>query len=289
MSFKLRLVLAIWLGAAALAAQAQTLVSGGGIAVDVQDVEYDLLRVTPEIRTNTFSRPEMVQNNVANILVRRALAAEAVKDGIDKNPIVRAALEAARDKILSDALLEQIDKSNTPNLAALTAYAQTSYNTNPKKFESPQEIKISHILLLTATPNAREDIEKILQRLKAGANFDEIAKAQSQDTGSAAKGGSLGFVTRGRMVKPFDEAAFKLTQPGELSPVVETSFGFHIIKLEENRPAGIRSFDSVKETLINEARASAISSGRQVVKERILSNANFDLSAIEAFAKAQKR
>ena len=289
MSFKFRLVLAVLLAAGALVAQAQTLVNGGGVTVDVQDVEYDLLRVTPEIRTNTFSRPEMVQNNVANILVRRALAAEAVKDGIDKNPIVRAALEAARDKILSDALLEQIDKSNTPNLAALTAYAQTSYNTNPKKFESPQEIKISHILLLTATPNAREDIEKILQRLKAGANFDEIAKAQSQDTGSAAKGGSLGFVTRGRMVKPFEEAAFKLTQPGELSPVVETNFGFHIIKLEENRPAGIRSFESVKETLINEARASAISSGRQVVKERILSNANFDLSAIEAFAKAQKR
>ena len=185
----------------------------------------------------------MIQTNVANILVRRVLAAEAIKDGVDKNPIVRAALEAARDKILSDARLEQIDRSNTPSLAALTTYAQTSYNTNPTKFESPQEIKISHILLLTATPNAREDIEKILQRLKAGANFDEIAKAQSQDIGSAAKGGSLGFVTRGRMVKPFEEAAFKLTQPGELSPVVETSFGFHIIKLEENRPAGIRSFD----------------------------------------------
>jgi peptidyl-prolyl cis-trans isomerase C len=286
---KFRLVITFVFAFGALATQGQTLVSGSGVAVGVQDVDYDLIRVTPEIRANTFGRPEMVQNNVANIFVRRALAAEAVKDGLEKSPIVKAALDAARDRILSDARLEQIDQLNVPNLTALTAYAQTTYNTNPKKFESPQEIKISHILLLTATPNARAEIEKILEKLKAGANFDEIAKAQSQDQGSAAKGGNLGFVTRGRMVKPFEDAAFKLTQPGELSPVVESSFGLHIIKLEENRPAGIRSFESVKETLINEARTSAVNSGRQTVKEKILSTASFDLLAIEAFAKAQKK
>ena len=289
MLFKFRSVAVVLFGFAVLMAQGQTLVSGSGVSVNVQDVDYDLVRVTPEIRTNTFGRPEMVQNNVANIFVRRALAAEAVKDGLENRPMVKAALDAARDRILSDARLELIDKANTPELAALTAYAQTTYNTNPKKFESPQEIKISHILLLTATPNARADIEKILEKLKAGANFEEIAKAQSQDPGSAAKGGSLGFVSKGRMVKPFEDAAFKLTQPGELSPVVESSFGFHIIKLEENRPAGIRSFESVKETLVNEARTAAVNSGRQVVKEKILSTANFDLPAIEAFAKAQKQ
>lgn len=289
MLFNFRLVAGVVVCFAALTSHSQTLVSGSGVSVNVQDVDYDLVRVTPEIRTNTFGRPEMVQNNVANIYVRRALAAEAVKDGLENSPMVKAALDAARDRILSDARLELIDKANTPNLTALTAYAQTTYNTNPKKFESPQEIKISHILLLTATPNARADIEKILEKLKAGANFEEIAKAQSQDPGSAAKSGSLGFVSKGRMVKPFEDAAFKLTQPGELSPVVESSFGFHIIKLEENRPAGIRSFESVKETLVNEARTAAVNSGRQVVKEKILSTANFDLPAIEAFAKAQKQ
>ena len=289
MLLKFRVVVAVMFALSAVASQGQTLVSGSGVSVGVQDVDYDLVRVTPEIRSNTFGRPEMVQNNVANIFVRRALAADAAKDGLEKSPMVKAALDAARDRILSDARLELIDKANTPDLAALTAYAQTTYNTNPKKFESPQEIKISHILLLTATPNARADIEKILEKLKAGANFEEIAKAQSQDPGSAAKGGSLGFVSKGRMVKPFEDAAFKLTQPGELSPVVESSFGFHIIKLEENRPAGTRSFESVKETLVNEARTAAVNSGRQVVKEKILSTANFDLPAIEAFAKAQKQ
>jgi peptidyl-prolyl cis-trans isomerase C len=286
-SFRIVLMQLFWFGA--LSVNAQTLVSGGGVSITVQDVESDLLRVPLEVRANTFSRPDAVQSNVANIHVRRVLAAEAVRGGIDKSSAVQAALELARDRILSDARLEQIDKSSVPSAEALTAYAQSTYNANPKKFESLQEIKISHILLLTATPNARTDIEKILEKLKAGGSFDEIAKAQSQDQGSAAKGGSLGFVTRGRMVKPFEDAAFKLTQPGELSGVVETNFGFHIIKLEENRPAGIRSFESVKETLINEARTAAINSGRQVVKEKILSTANFDLPAIEAFAKAQKQ
>lgn len=284
-----RFAIVVSFGFAAWAAQGQVLARSDGVTVDVQDMDYDLLRVTPEIRANTFGRPEMVHNNVTNIYVRRALAAEATKDGLDQSPTVKAALNAARDKILSDARLEQIDKANTPSLAVLAAYAQATYNTNPKKFEAPQEIKISHILLLLATPNARADIEKILEKLKAGANFEEIAKAQSQDPGSAAKGGSLGFVSRGRMVIPFEEAAFKLTQPGELSGIVETSFGYHIIKLEENRPAGVRSFESVKETLITEARNNAINSARQVVKEKILSGATFDAPAIEAFAKAQKK
>ncbi len=289
MSFMFQFSVALFLALGAMTAQGQVLVRGGGVTVNNQDMDYDLLRVTPEIRTNTFGRPEMVQTNVSNIYVRRVLAAEAVKGGLEQNPMVKAALEAARDKILSDARLEQIDNAGTPSTAALAAYAQTTYNTNPKKFESPQEIKISHILLLLATPNARADIDKILEKLKSGANFEDIAKAQSQDPGSAAKGGSLGFVSRGRMVKPFEDAAFKLTQPGELSGVVESSFGYHIIKLEENRPAGIRSFESVKDSLINEARTNAVNSARQVVKEKILSEATFDLSAIEAFAKAQKK
>ena len=85
---------------------------------------------------------------------------------------------------------------------------------------------------------------------EAGADFAELARAKSDDKDSAVKGGSLGYFTRGSMVKPFEETAFSMN-PGETSDVVETTFGYHIIRVEEYTEPGLRSLedaiDEVKE------------------------------------------
>ncbi len=85
---------------------------------------------------------------------------------------------------------------------------------------------------LTDTIQAYQEIMDIKKKLDAGENFEELAKKYSEDKGSADRGGDLGFFSRGRMVREFDEAAFKL-KPGEVSPVVRTQFGYHLIKLDE--------------------------------------------------------
>lgn len=272
-----------------LPATAQVLVSGSGVTVTAQDMQSDLLRVPPEVRANTFSRPSEVQNNASNIFVRRGLAAEALRAGLDQNPTVSAALALARDRVLSDARLAQIDQANLPSEQALLAYAQSAYKANTQRFEAPEQVRIRHILILVSEPGARATAEQLLKDLKAGADFEKMAKARSQDPGSAASGGDLGLVSRGRMVKPFEDAAFKLTQPGTLSDVVETNFGFHIIKLDGKRLAGLRSFEEVKDTLLKEARATLIGNARAEERDRILKYAEFDGAAIEAFAKTQSK
>ncbi len=266
---------------------AQALVSGAGVSVSVQDLERDLSRVPPEERASTFSRPAAVHENLANLYVRRMLAAEALRAQMDQDPAVKAALELVRDRVLSDARLAQIDQADQPSPQALEAFAQTAYKADSKRFEAPEQVKIRHILIRSTEPNARAEAEQLLTELKAGADFEALAKARSQDPGSAAKGGDLGTNPRGRMVKTFEDAAFKLNQPGELSGVVETSFGFHIIKLEEKRAAGIRPFAEVKKGLVQEARTQLINAGRQKEKDRILATAQFDAAAIAAFAKSQ--
>ncbi len=271
------------------AAAAQTFVSGGGVSVNVQDLDADLQRVPPELRAKTFADPVAVHTNISNIYVRRVLAAEAASTGMDKDPAVKAALEMARDRILSDLRLAQIDQAKQPSLKALQAYAMTVYKANPNKFDMPEQIKIRHILLRSGEQDARAKVEQMLKDLQAGASFEELAKTRSQDPGSAVKGGDLGWVARGRMVKPFEEAAFKLSQPGTLSGIVETQFGFHIIKLDESRPAGPRSFEEVKDILLKEAQSTLINNTRLAEKDRILSAAQFDNAAIEAFSKAQSK
>lgn len=133
--------------------------------------------------------------------------------------------------------------------------AKAYYDNNAERFNKPESVRASHILIKveptadeTKKKAARAEIEKIQTRLKAGEDFAAVAKETSQDTGSGAKGGDLGLFTRGQMVKPFEDAAFALAQ-GAVSDIVETDFGYHLIKVTEKQAAGKYSFDEVKVNL----------------------------------------
>jgi peptidyl-prolyl cis-trans isomerase C len=132
--------------------------------------------------------------------------------------------------------------------------AKEFYDKNPDRFTKP--IRASHILIKvdpsddeTKKKAARAEIEKIQARLKAGEDFAAVAKETSQDKNSGAKGGDLGLFTRGQMVKPFEEAAFTLAQ-GAVSDIVETPYGYHLIKVTEKQAVDKYSFDEIKVKLI---------------------------------------
>jgi peptidyl-prolyl cis-trans isomerase C len=268
-------------------AVAQTFIEGNGVKVVASDLENDLLQLPQEYRATAFIKPEAVANNASTIYVRRVMAAQAQAQKMDQDPRVKAALDIARDRILSDVRLEQIDKANMPTAEAAEAYARAQYKANPEAFEAPEQVRVKHILLRSQEHNVKAKMDEIVVALKSGASFEELAKARSQDPGSAVKGGDLGLVARGRMVKPFEDAAFSLTKPGEISGIIESQFGLHILKLEERKPAGIRSFDEVKDTLIKQAQTTLINKGRLEQKDKIIGAAKIDHAAIEAFAKSQ--
>jgi len=128
---------------------------------------------------------------------------------------------------------------------------------NVAAFEQPEMVRASHILLMTQDPEThqplsdekkaekKKQIEDILKQAKSGTDFAELAKKYSEDPGSKDKGGEYTF-PRGQMVKPFEDTAFSL-KPGEISDVVETTYGYHIIKLSEKIPAKKVDYDKVKE------------------------------------------
>lgn len=134
----------------------------------------------------------------------------------------------------------------------LNEYYELNKNS---EFQQEEQVGARHILKKvdkSAGENekkaARDAIDAIAGRIAGGGSFEEIAKAESQDPGSAAKGGDLGLFGRGRMVPAFDAAAFAL-EPGKVSDVVETDFGYHIIQVYEKKPAGILPFDEVKDKM----------------------------------------
>ena len=269
---------------------AQTLVSRNAVVVTADDLMVGAppRKAGEAAPSSPFTQPDAVKSTASNMLVRRVLAQTAVAEGLDKDPAIQAALAQARDRVLSDAKLARMDEANRPTAAQAESYARSVYGANPKRFEAPEQIRARHILIAKNTPDARAKADALLAELKGGANFEALAKEKSEDKGSGARGGDLGLFARGRMVKPFEETAFALTSPGQLSEVIETQFGFHVIQLVEKKPAGLRSFDEVKAALLRETEAALVNEGRATEQARILSEAKFDDAAIEAFSRSQR-
>ena len=144
----------------------------------------------------------------------------------------------------------------TGKINVTDADSKKFYDENPDKFKTAEQIRASHILIKpdpNGDPNvakaaAKSKAEELLKKVKEGADFAELAKADS-GCPSAAKGGDLGMFGRGRMVKPFEDAAFAL-KPGETSDVVETQFGYHIIKVTEHQDANTVPFEQAKEDIV---------------------------------------
>jgi peptidyl-prolyl cis-trans isomerase D len=135
------------------------------------------------------------------------------------------------------------------------------YTQNEQRYSKPEERRASHILVMAdkaAAADKREaakaKAEQLLAEVKKNpASFAEVAKKNSEDPGSAANGGDLGFFGRGAMVKPFSDTVFSM-KPGELSGVVETDYGYHIIRLDETRGGEKQPFDAVKSQIEEEVR-----------------------------------
>lgn len=201
-----------------------------------QLVTYTLLVQETKARNVIVSDAEAKQVADARIAdLRKQVPNEAAfnKAMADRNmTVARLRADIRRDIAINKMMQAEIAKLQPPTDAEIKEY----FDKNPDEFRG---VRASHILIRpdgfdeTSKKKARTAIEDVLKQAKAGADFGDLARKHSSD-GSAQAGGDLGFFTKGTMVPAFSDAAFAL-QPGQLSDVVETQFGFHIIKVTEKK------------------------------------------------------
>ena len=165
-------------------------------------------------------RPEQFKEVVHGMIQEEILLQDAMAEGVDQDAAVKAKLEQARRQVLIEELVRRkvIAQSQVTD-----EEARKMYEDNKPLF-SMETVRVSHIMVKTEA-----EAEAILKDLQAGKDFAELAKTMSQDTGSAEKGGDLGALRRGQTVQEFEDEAFRL-QEGELSPVIKTQYGYHILK-----------------------------------------------------------
>jgi len=162
-------------------------------------------------------------------------------------------LAAVRDDARSELGVEKLVETEIGGKIAVTPEAVTEfYQKNQDKFQQGARVKASHILIAVpenadpaAKLQAKTKAETILKELKAGKDFAAAAKENSQDPGSAPNGGDLGYFEQGQMVPPFEQAAFAL-KPGDTSELVESPFGYHIIKVADKQAARVVPLEEAK-------------------------------------------
>lgn len=268
----------------ALAADDPALVQGEQISVTAADIEADArLRIPVEARQGLLSRPQSVEQIASNLYIYRVWGAQAQAKGLDQEPEVAAALRLVRDKVLADAWTARMARQNALADDVALDMARTAYRAKPERYKQPEQVHARHILIQGDTPEARAQAEKLLADLKGGADFAQLAKEHSADKSNGPKGGDLGFFGKGRMVPEFEEAAFALQKKGDLSEVVQTQFGYHLIQLEDRRPESIRPFEEVRDALVAEVRATVVNDARVADAQKVLAAAKPDREAIEAF------
>lgn len=164
--------------------------------------------------------------------------------------------ESYRDHLFRLVSARKFREALVADIVVSDADIHTYYLENPERFRIPESVRARHILVAVkptdgdaAMDAARARIETILERLELGADFAELASRFSDDS-SAARGGDLGYFPRGQMVDSFEQAAFSL-EPGELSDVVQTPYGLHLIKVESRQPSQIVDEELVREDVRN--------------------------------------
>ena len=231
------LLMAAFLGLAFSPAAADDPIVARVNGVEIKESDFEFAASDLGVRLTNFSAEDR-RKVLLQYLIDSALMADAgTTDGVDKAGDFPDRVKYHERRALRDAYFDVKIYDAVTEADAKKVYEEKIGQAKPE-----QEIHARHILV-----ESKAEAEEVAERLKKGEDFATLANEKSKDPGT--EGGDLGFFTRGRMVKPFEEAAFAL-DVGEVSEPVETPFGWHIIKVEEKRDQPLPAFDQVKEIII---------------------------------------
>lgn len=177
------------------------------------------------------------------VITREVLYQEAKQKGLDQNKEIVTKVEDFKRAMVIDALLEEVLKGKGE---VSENEVQKYYKENENRFTEPQEIKIRHIVV-----NSDPILKEVLTKLARGESFENLAFTYNIDK-SRENGGDLGYIRRGQLAPSFtqfEETAFSLRERGEVSEIVKTPFGYHLIQLVERRGTALKPFNQVKEKI----------------------------------------
>ncbi len=285
------ILVALFLSAAlagSLAAEETNPVLGkvGDFVLREADLDRILASQPPAVQKRFQDDPQQRGNLIREILMKKAIVIKARKEGFDRKPEIKEQLSYVYDNFISQ---EYLAKVVTAGVAVSDDDLKKYYREHEQEFLLPEEIKVRHILIVSlkeAKPEEREKAraraEAVLQRLNRGEDFAKLAGELSEDQISASKGGELAPITLGKTnSEEFEKAAFALKN-GEISGIVATSYGFHIIKMDEHQEKRTAPFAEARDYISGKLKAEQEQKKAQEFVEQAVKDAGMEVYAEKA-------
>jgi len=254
MTFKPARLLVLLLATAALPVLAQNLAVVNGKPVPSSRADTMIKQMAAQGQQDSPQLRAMVKEELIN---REILMQEADKLGLSSSPDVKNQMEIARQSIVIRALVSDYIKKNPVKEADMKAeYDKFKAQAGDKEYHA------RHILV-----ENEDEAKAIITKLKGGAKFEDLAK-QSKDPGSAANGGDLDWASPASFVKPFSDAMVSLQKGQYTETPVKTQFGYHVIKLDDVRPAKVPAFEEVKPQIAEQLQQQKLQAYQQELRKK---------------------
>jgi len=228
------------------------------------------------IENNPQIKEQILQQMVQALVISQV----AKQGGFDAKPDMKEQLELQKNGFLAN---EYLKREVMQKVTVSENEAKTYYDAHKDEFKAPEMVRARHILFLVETSatdaakkNVYEKAAETLKKIEGGEDFAKLASELSGDPGSKSKGGDIGFVARGKTVKPFEDALFSL-KTGEISGVIETQFGYHIIKADEKKDAAIEPFEAVKEKIRQKITQERVKSAVTTFVDKAMKDAKAEI------------
>jgi len=252
-------LLAVLQSAGAFAAGQDSIVfQAGDVTVKYLDMERYIAENTPpdpKEKAAVLSRPQIYREMAEMLYTMQVLAAEAEsRPDFDREQAEWNAHIMYQRRIIKDLREDYVrQKLKDVNWEAT---AKETYQVQKQQYMTDEMVKASHILIKVDEKHSDEAAQaqalELRERALKGEDFGELAKQYSTDPSAARNAGSLGFFKRGQMVKPFEDVVFAMQEPGAISEVIKTPFGYHVIRYDERKMPEQMPFESVKDKIIDE-------------------------------------
>lgn len=249
------------ISAGAALAQNATLPPGvvaaqNGVQVTLQDIDAYAARMPEKDRGGFFDSPKRIQGTIMSLLLKKQLAAQARAEKLDQNAQVQRRIEQATDDALASVQIEHYrDSLKLPDFAEL---AHEYYLSHKSEFVTPGEVDVEHVLVSNkdrSDDEAKARIGEVEASARAHpAQFDKLVEKYSDDPSKKDNHGLIENANSGNMAAPFAKAAEALRKPGDISPIVKTEFGYHVLKLVAHKPDKQKSFDEIRAGLVGKLR-----------------------------------